>query len=277
MAQQQGVPYIGSHISLVTNSELRYEGILASVDTAESTVTLKDVHMKGTENRGINYVPPSPEIYGFVSFNGKDIKDLTVMETAITPKHDPAIVALGSTIPPNSDIPSARASGGQSQGNYNNYNGYDNQRPRRLAQRGRGSAPTSGPRGVVGELAAQPNNSLKTQVAEEFDFDTANSKFDRSDKATPAEGSDDPKGYSKETSFFDNISCEALESKNGTNRRVDRDRQRELDTQTFGPMAARPRYRRGGMRRGIGMRGGFGARSYYGSSVVQSGYYQPAY
>ena len=35
-----GAPFIGSKISLISNAEIRYEGILYQVDTNESTVTL---------------------------------------------------------------------------------------------------------------------------------------------------------------------------------------------------------------------------------------------
>lgn len=35
-----GTPYIGTKISLVSKSEIRYEGILYSIDTKDAVVTL---------------------------------------------------------------------------------------------------------------------------------------------------------------------------------------------------------------------------------------------
>ena len=35
-----GAPYIGTKISLVSKSEIRYEGILYSIDTKDAVVTL---------------------------------------------------------------------------------------------------------------------------------------------------------------------------------------------------------------------------------------------
>ena len=44
-------PFIGSRISLVSKSEIRYEGTLHTIDTKESTVALKNVRSFDTEGR----------------------------------------------------------------------------------------------------------------------------------------------------------------------------------------------------------------------------------
>lgn len=92
------IPYIGSKISLISNSEIRYEGILYTINTQESTIALQSVKTFGTEGRKIPDIPPSSEIYDFIIFRGQDIKDLTVLEGAqggSSPMQmDPAIMSM---------------------------------------------------------------------------------------------------------------------------------------------------------------------------------------
>ena len=78
---------IGSKISLVSNANIRYEGVLYTIDPVAATVALENVRSFGTENRvppemGI---PPSDDVYPFIIFSGNDIKDLIVSEAAVAP------------------------------------------------------------------------------------------------------------------------------------------------------------------------------------------------
>lgn len=92
------IPYIGSKISLVSNAEIRYEGILYTINTQESTIALQSVRSFGTEGRKLPEIPPSSEIYDFIIFRGQDIKDLTVLESSqgkgSGPHNDPAVMSV---------------------------------------------------------------------------------------------------------------------------------------------------------------------------------------
>lgn len=76
-----GIPYLGSKISLISKSEIRYEGILYTIDTKESTVALAKVRSYGTEDRPTDRpVAPRDETYEYIIFRGADIKDIRVCQ-----------------------------------------------------------------------------------------------------------------------------------------------------------------------------------------------------
>merc|ERR1712110_283741 len=128
MASTGGVPYLGSKISLISKSEIRYEGILYTIDTKDSTVGLSKVRSFGTEDRPTDRpVAPRDEIYEYIIFRGTDIKDIRVCQP---PKphptlegglpNDPAIVqhsastTMSSNAAVGSQKPAPIGSGGSS-------------------------------------------------------------------------------------------------------------------------------------------------------------------
>eukprot|EP00624_Nannochloropsis_granulata_P003203 evm.model.NODE_26190_length_16781_cov_17.422977.3 len=79
---------IGSHISLISNKDIRYEGILFSIDQEKSCVTLQAVKCLGTEGRtpaGGQAYPADDTVYDYILFEASDIKDLHVHDAPSTP------------------------------------------------------------------------------------------------------------------------------------------------------------------------------------------------
>ncbi|KAF9427394.1 hypothetical protein BGZ94_004994 [Podila epigama] len=75
--------YIGSKISLISRSDIRYVGILHHLNPQDSTVALEQVKSYGTEGRRGNpadEIPPSDNVFEYIVFRGSDVKDLHVCE-----------------------------------------------------------------------------------------------------------------------------------------------------------------------------------------------------
>lgn len=75
--------YIGSRISLVSKSDIRYVGLLHEINGEESTIALQQVRSYGTEGRRgdpANEIPASDNIFEYIVFRGSDVKDLRIEE-----------------------------------------------------------------------------------------------------------------------------------------------------------------------------------------------------
>lgn len=137
----QKTPYIGSTISLVSKLNIRYEGILFTVNSAESTIALAQVRSFGTENRPTSRpVPVRNDVYEYIIFQASDIKDLVVCdtpkeninETQVTPKPTELSLPNNSTTSPpqvdknngfsNDAKSNTRQIRTNSNRNYNNFN-----------------------------------------------------------------------------------------------------------------------------------------------------------
>ncbi|KAK4179456.1 Scd6-like Sm domain-containing protein [Triangularia setosa] len=87
--------YIGSRISLISKSDIRYVGTLASINSDDSTVSLENVRTFGTEGRKGKLeeeVPPSDQVYEYIVFRGTDVKDLRIEEGPAAKENKPPAV-----------------------------------------------------------------------------------------------------------------------------------------------------------------------------------------
>lgn len=101
--------YVGSRISLISKSDIRYVGTLHEINSENLTVALEKVTSFGTEGRRGNEdeeIAGSDLVYDYIVFRGSDVKKLDIVsgpeqkENQAPPKvpDDPAILQV-------SDIP----------------------------------------------------------------------------------------------------------------------------------------------------------------------------
>jgi protein LSM14 len=97
--------FLGSRISLISKSDIRYVGTLHEINSDESTVSLENVRSFGTEGRrGGEEISPSDQVYEYIVFRGSDVKDLRIEEHPGIKENkppavpdDPAIVGVSHT------------------------------------------------------------------------------------------------------------------------------------------------------------------------------------
>lgn len=72
--------FIGSTVSLISKSEIRYEGTVYALDLRQATISLAKVRSFGTEDRPTHRpIPMKEEIYEFIVFRSSDIKSIDVI------------------------------------------------------------------------------------------------------------------------------------------------------------------------------------------------------
>ncbi|RPB26258.1 hypothetical protein L211DRAFT_703948 [Terfezia boudieri ATCC MYA-4762] len=84
--------FIGSRISLISRSDIRYVGILHEINSENSTVALEQVVSFGTEGRRgdpAKEITATDNIYEYIVFRGSDVKDLRIEEPAKMPQQKP--------------------------------------------------------------------------------------------------------------------------------------------------------------------------------------------
>ncbi|KAF6814963.1 g2 m phase checkpoint control protein [Colletotrichum sojae] len=94
--------FLGSRISLISKSDIRYVGVLHEINSDESTVSLENVRSFGTEGRRSRpeeEIAPSDQVYDYIIFRGSDVKDLRIEDHPTIKENkppampeDPAIV-----------------------------------------------------------------------------------------------------------------------------------------------------------------------------------------
>ena len=103
--------YLGSVLSLISKSEIRYVGTLVMINSQEQTLTLKHVKSYGSEGRrggGEKEVPPSEDIYESIKFRATDLQDFYVIRSPDKKFKDPAIIESESKTS-QSDLSSSHA------------------------------------------------------------------------------------------------------------------------------------------------------------------------
>ncbi|KAG7542245.1 Lsm14-like N-terminal [Arabidopsis thaliana x Arabidopsis arenosa] len=72
--------YIGSFVTMISNNNLRYEGIVCFLNIQDSILGLQNVICYGTEGRNTNgfQVPPYNKVYEYILFNGNNFKEIIV-------------------------------------------------------------------------------------------------------------------------------------------------------------------------------------------------------
>ncbi|KAK7418103.1 hypothetical protein QQZ08_011390 [Neonectria magnoliae] len=87
--------FLGSRISLISKSDIRYVGTLHEINSDESTVSLENVRSFGTEGRKGRLeeeISASEQVYEYIVFRGSDVKDLRIEDHPSIKENKPPTV-----------------------------------------------------------------------------------------------------------------------------------------------------------------------------------------
>ncbi|SCV03011.1 LAMI_0H04764g1_1 [Lachancea mirantina] len=290
--------YIGKTISLVSVTDNRYVGLLESIDSEKGVVTLNKVRCFGTEGRkqwGPQEIYPNPTVYETVTFNGNDVKDLSILDVGLD--------EVKPTLPPpqlaaqqqGQQVPPAMAGYGVYAPTGASPTVAQGMAPESAAIPAQSRGPTQAQARQHEQTVQQPSGTEKSDARvrdaiqggkekasrkpdarrsghkmdiprEDFDFESNNKIFEKSDDQGPQapvaikNPADDDMFYNKKSSFFDTISTS---TETNTNMRWQEEKQLNLDTfgqASIGNRRGRGAYRGRGRGYGRGGRGGAGGR-----------------
>jgi protein LSM14 len=276
---------------LISKKNIRYEGVLYSINEENSTVALQNVRSFGTEGRGEQVVAASDAVHPYMVFRGQDIQDLHVHEdeAGTAPPPEPASGPAAAPAPasrPSSNVASSGPPVATHQGKAtSNDNATATTTTRNAPAAGavttdenaRGAAGAKPPppqaqrsnnrrrRNEVGTgaslLNVRPRGAVAREeddpvasVAANFDFSAQNDAFAKDEIAA-----EETAAYQKDD-FFDSLSCDTTDKLSGADNRLRGHAERKLNTETFGAVALNSRRTGRGRGRGGG-RGGRGRGS----------------
>lgn len=250
--------YIGKTISLISNKQLRYVGVLDKISAEDATIALKSVRSFGTEGRlaelgqGSLEVPAGSDVYEYVVFRGSDVKDLTVLDVPLDQVQPSPVPQQAPQAPVQTQAPQAPAAAPAaapapttteaSAPPATTTSTSDAPQPGAVPQ-----PSTEKPRTTPSGPTPGSRPSKKPQFDGEFDFESANAKF-----VKETEGEAEGNTYSK-SSFFDTLS-----SSNEERGNMRWSEEKQLNYDTFGQTSVHRGRGRGRGRGGFRGRGGRG-------------------